>query len=117
MLINPIQQNFGCSRISVSKVFTRDFKKAVKASSELKEIAKRNDIYFDFSKINLSQSYNMMTVFKRGIDHVADIPEFAIKNYIGDSIYIPWEKVVYKREIPENVEKIIYIVKKYFNNI
>ena len=45
-----------------------------------------------------------MTIFKRRIDHIADIPKFAIKNYVGASIYVPWEKVVFRREIPENVE-------------
>ena len=114
MTINAIKSFFSPSRIEVAKNIRNrgiDFKK----SPVLKQLAEQNDVFIKLSdsKLNDPAKINMQ-VFRRGIDHVCDIPEYALKHDTGDQIYINWEKKISESEVsPVSVEDAF---KKLFTN-
>ena len=111
MLLHPVSQNFGCSRISISKDYPKSLGKILKKSPELKEIAKKDNIYINFSNSEKNTNYTLLTILRKKIRHVTEVPEYAIKNNTGDNIYINWEKILIQRETESNAEKIIETIK------
>ena len=61
-------------RISTSRDFSRVQKKILKNMSEVKQQAKLNDIYFHFAPSKKGSDFVNMTVYKKGYDHITDIP-------------------------------------------
>ena len=111
MLLHQVSQNFGCSRISISKDYPKNLEKILKKSSELKEVAKRDNVYINFSKSEKNTNNTILTILKKKIRHVTEVPEYALENNTGDSIYVNWEKVLIQRETESNAEKIIDTIK------
>jgi len=112
MLIKPIQQSFGSSRVMVDKSHPKAVQKLIKSYPELSILGEKRDVYFRFAPSLKSASKTVMTMFKRGIDHVADIPEYAIEHQTGDQVYIYWEKDLYEEELPIQGNAIVQKVKK-----
>jgi len=107
MLINSISQSFGCSRISVSKEYPKALQKTLKRTSELKEIAKKNDVYLNISPSKKDSSNTLITIFRKKISHICDKPELALSQDTGDRIYINWEKIIVQKETETNPESIV----------
>ena len=64
------------------------------------------DVFVRFSESKMGDPrYVNMQIFRRGIDHVADIPEYAVSHNTGDSVYINWEKQLSEMELsPMEIE-------------
>ena len=59
---------------------------------ELNNIALNNDVFVHISESIKDPRLFNIKVLKKGYNHVVDIPDFAVKNQTGDSVYIAWEK-------------------------
>ena len=106
MFINPINQNFTSSRIKVMN-YPAKVKKSIKSLPEIQMMAEKKDVYFKFSPTKNNLEKTNMVILKRGIDHIADIPEYALTHDTGDQVYINWEKVLYEGEVSANKNSII----------
>ena len=90
MNIKSIREFLLPSQVSVSKkVKKRGFSYFEK---ELNNIALNNDVFVHISESIKDPRLFNIKVLKKGYNHVVDIPDFAVKNQTGDSVYIAWEK-------------------------
>ena len=112
MFINPVQQNFGSSRVLVDRAHTNAVRKLIKSYSELPIMGEKMDVFFKFTPSQKNALNTVMTVSRRGIDHVADIPEYALEHDTGDQVYIHWEKDISKEELPIHVNAIVQRAKE-----
>ena len=113
MLINPISLNFESSRVRVSRAHEKSIRKTLKSLPELDIMARKQDVYFTFKPSEKNPMNTVMTIFKRGIDHIADVPEYALKHDTGDQVYINWTKDICKEELPTKPNVIIERAKQY----
>lgn len=113
MYINPINQNFMSSRVKAPG-YPAKIKRSLEKLPELQIIADKRNVYFKLSPSKNDLQKTMLTVFKRGIDHIADIPGYAMTHDTGDQVYINWETTIYEGEVPNNKEALVERVKQIF---
>ena len=113
MLVNPINQNFESSRVMVSRKYPKQMRKNIKSINLLNAIAEKKGVYLKFSP-SKELGYTKMDVFRKGIDHVTDIPEYAVKNQTGDQVYISWEQKIGEKEMPLKRNAISDGVREFF---
>ena len=93
MQIAAIRNLFSPSRIEVAKEIKNrgiDFRNL----PVLNLLAEKKDVFVSLSQSKKAPGLINMKVFKRGIDHVADIPEYAVQHQTGDQVYISWERKI-----------------------
>ena len=112
MFINPINQNFCSSRVKVSKAHTKAVQNKLKSYSEMEIMAAKRNVYLEFSPLADEQAKTRLRVFKKGIDHVADIPEYAVQNNTGDQVYIPWIRQIYQEDLSVERDNVVNSLKR-----
>ncbi len=116
MYINPVDQSFTSYRIEVSKEYSKHLRKQIKTNPILEVVAEKNDVFLKFiPSQNLGNT--ILQIFKRGIDHIADIPAYALKHNTGDQVYINWEEKIAELEIPCNQKSIEKKIRNLFGII
>ena len=113
MNINPINLSFKSYRVEVSKEYSKLIRKQISTSSVLNILAEKNDVFLKFTP-SKTLGNTLMQVFKKGIDHVADIPKYALAHDTGDQVYINWEEKIAELESPCVKDTIESKVKSFF---
>jgi len=102
MGIQAIKSFFKPSRIEIARNLRKDQvvkNMGLKSNAILNDIAEKQDIFIRFSQSAKDTLKMNMQVFRRGIDHVSDITDYAIKNQTGDQVYVHWEKKILDRDV------------------
>ena len=113
MDIKAIKSFFSPSRIQVSKELkNRGFEYLKK---DLHKTAFEKDVYVRIFDSNKKTGLFTMQILRKNYEHVADVPEYAVKNQTGDSVYIPVEQVIATKDITPF--KVLDSLKSLLNNL
>ena len=97
MLIKAIDRIFSPSRVELSKELRlRGFGYLKK---ELNKVAHHSDVYVRLSSSEKNPGMLTMEILRKKFEHVADVPEYAVKHQTGDSVYVAVEKSLVTKEI------------------
>ena len=111
MSIKAIGRFLSPSRIEVSK----DLKKRGFGylKSELNKTAYEKDVYVRIFESKENPTLFTMQIFRKSYEHVADIPEYAVKNQTGDTVYIAEEKCMATKDVDYKLSNILNFLKQY----
>ncbi|MBE7711395.1 MAG: hypothetical protein E7Z92_04565 [Cyanobacteria bacterium SIG31] len=98
MSIKAIVGLFSPSRIEVAKSI-RNRGMNFKNLPVLNSIAEKQDVFVSLAESKKDPRLINMKIFRRGIDHVSDIPEYALEHQTGDQIYINWERKIDESDV------------------
>lgn len=117
-MIEKICAKLRPSRVLVSSSYPKYARNYFKAIPEISKIAAKKDVFIRFSPVENPQKRNVvltrMEIFEKRIDHVADIPEYAVEHQTGDQVYISWEKKLYDANIVRGKASILGKIKDFF---
>ncbi len=97
MFIKAIDRFFSPSRIEFTKELRlRGFGYLEK---ELNKAAHKRDVYVRLASSEKNTGMLTMEVLRKKYEHVADVPEYAVKHQTGDSVYVAVEKTIVSQDI------------------
>ena len=111
MSIKAIGRFLSPSRVYVSRRLKKrgfDYLKC-----ELNKTAYEKDVYVRIFESKKNPALFTMQIFRHGYDHVADIPEYAVKHQTGDTVYIAREKDVVTKDVDYKLANMLDFLKEY----
>ena len=114
MAIEAIGRFFSTSRIEFSKELKNRgfgyFKK------DLNKAAYHKDVYVRIADSEKNRGLFTMEIFRKRFEHVADVPEYAVKHQTGDSVYVAVEKPLVTEEVsPFSLVESLNNILKYLD--
>ena len=112
-IIHSVKSAFGLSRVEFSRGFEKSKRKLFSDMPKVESLAKEHDVYVKLTPSQENNGRSLVQILKKGISHVADIPEYALKHDTGDQVYINWTEEIGKRDVASNEFAISNVIKQF----
>ena len=112
-MVHSVKSILGISRVQFSRSFSKPQKQIFSNMKKVENLAKEHDVYIKLMPSNERNGNSSVQVLKKGISHVADIPEYALTHNTGDQVYINWTKEIGKKDVPSNEFAISNVIKHF----